>query len=133
MNVENPRYIRDQGYPTLEVTIDSQITWLHPDPKATLIANGIVVLGSGPTWNFAHLPVIKLPELKHTVHAATRNQDLFRLYLAFGEECGHGRFREGPARTYPDPEEIRALGARLADFHLPSFPTWAELTAWALG
>jgi hypothetical protein len=123
MKIENPRYRKDQGHPYLEVAIDGKLAQIYWEMKPGIVRQGLVFLGPNFTQTDLGAEIEGRPLL-----GFTGDRTVFRLAIAFGLECYYDRFQVGPAREQPDPEEVKELGKRLAEFALPSAPDWAELT-----
>lgn len=118
MQIENPQYVLDQGYPILEVEIDGRTYLIDSEQKPTLVRHGIVAV---PCSAFtARLGLLTIP-------GATDDPRLFRLALAFGLEVRSGRFKPGPATDALEAEEVRALGDLLAPFGREDCPTWEQV------
>jgi hypothetical protein len=129
MDIRNPRYALDQGHPILEMEIDGKLVRLHREMKPTLVRNGIVVLGRDFVDTLPEIELVdRVQSINTKLKGCTRDKDVFRLAISFGLEVYYGRFRAGPAREQPDPEEVRALGDRLRIHALANSPSWQELT-----
>jgi hypothetical protein len=123
MEVKNPWYELDQGHPTLAMEIEGKKALVHREMKPGMVRHGVVFLG--PNFSNADFDA-EIQGERWT--GCTNDRDVFRLAVAFGLEVYYGRFKVGPAREQPDPEEVKALGDRLEQYALPGAPPWQELT-----
>lgn len=119
MNISNPRYTSVQGYPILELDIDNKPHRISWEQKPTLVRHGMVAIGGKDVSS-------TLPDGR-VLTGVSDDPQLFRLATAFGLSCYHNRLKEGPASEDVDPEELAALGQRLADFAFPESPSWEAI------
>ena len=120
MDISNPRYIRVQGYPILEVEIDGQTRRIGAEQKPTLVRHGMVAIGSDVA------PGASLPNGRR-LESSTDDPEMFRLATSFGLDCHYGRFKEGDVGTNIDPEEFRQLGERVERFGMDGSPSWEAI------
>lgn len=97
MKITNPRYVRQQGYPLLELEIDGITTRIEPPRKPSIHAAGLVFIGG----EFHDLvPPIEFKGT--TLKGFTNNPDIFRLTDQLGRAANDGTFQVG-AIEYPFP------------------------------
>ena len=120
MNISNPRYIRVQGYPVLELEVNGQTKRILAEQKATLVRHGLVAIGDDVT------PGVELPNGRR-LESSTDDPEIFRLATSFGLDCRYGRFDESSANGDIDPEEFRQLGERLERFGMNGSPSWEAI------
>lgn len=120
MNLENPRYIRVQGYPVLELELDGKTCRFHTEVKPTLLRHGFISVGFSMPFG------VSLPN-GTKLSSCTDDPQLVRLVIAFGLSANNGLFQEGPALTEINPIEFQELGERLEMFGMEGSPTWDEI------
>ncbi len=96
-----PRYLRVQGYPALEVTIDGIRTRLGTDHRRGPLAAGLAYLG--PDLEDAGPPVAYRDESGrlHALAGYTDDRRFVALYRAFLDAAESGAFAPGPV-ALPD-------------------------------
>ncbi|MBW4654476.1 MAG: hypothetical protein KME20_15775 [Kaiparowitsia implicata GSE-PSE-MK54-09C] len=125
MKIENPRYVSNQVYPTLEMEVDGKTADVFWEMKPGMVRSGLIRLGS----NFGKQDLGARLDGR-TLTGFTSDRTVFRLAIAFGLEVYHGRFKEGPAVECPDANEVKELGDRLKKYALDGAPSWEDLTAF---
>jgi hypothetical protein len=120
MEITNPRYILNQGYPCLEVFLDGHRNVISAEIKPTVFRHGFIPVEEENASLGAAVMGTRLE--------ANNDNRLFRLFVAFGLECYHGRFQPGVPVETIDPIELQALGDRLEPYTSSQAPSWAELT-----
>jgi hypothetical protein len=91
MQIRNPRYVSDQGYPVLEVEIEGRLARIPLEQKPIAYEAGIIFVGS----EFESiLPAIVFNSL--TLRGCTNDPEILRLYDEFGQAVEEGRFEPGP-------------------------------------
>jgi hypothetical protein len=120
MKIERATYIKDIGRPMLEVYLDGVRNTISAEVKPTLLRYGLVPVERENADRNIEVNGTRLDQV-------TRNPDLFRLFVAFGLECRHKRFKVGPAVTELDAREVTELGRILAPYGGDDAPEWAGL------
>lgn len=90
MEIKNPRYVLNQGYPELHFELFDRTAQLSTETKGILNEAGIVFLGS----DFKRL----VPEIKlngTTLRGFTNDPEIFRLYNQFGRAVANETFKPG--------------------------------------
>lgn len=91
MEIQNPRYVLNQGHPELHFEYKGRTAKLGTEIKPTLYEAGIVFLGP----DFEQL----VPEIvfkRTTLRGFTQDPKVFALYDAFGKSVMNGTFKPGP-------------------------------------
>lgn len=86
MKITNVKYIRQDGYPLLQLEIDGVQTTISPEQKLTLIANGIVSCGSKMADKFS------VVFRGNRFRGCTDDPELVEIVKSFGKSVYDGTF-----------------------------------------